>query len=262
MTEHLTFDIKEIECFLEKKEAPGFTFTNPGRARHGIVHFTSGSTELFVEGVGNFHIEAGDTAVFCRGDKYTFYSKDGCSYITSGYLFSDECCALIATLPRVISSGPYMCDKIEHVARTWQKQLPDGYMTCKIELLSLYLEFFRASGKFDSAKYGSDIGRAVKFIHENYKRNFSSLEIANYCNISCSYLQARFKQKVGVTIVEYRDRLRFTSAKELLLSDEFSIKKAAMVLGFCDVYYFSKFFKRHSGVSPAAFIKGFGITKA
>lgn len=128
-------------------------------------------------------------------------------------------------------------------------------MVCKIELLSLYLEYLRSTGIFDTIRFGADIERAIEFIHNNYKRNFSAKEIAEYCNISCSYLRASFKSKIGMTIIDYRDKLRFTLAKEMLSNGQFTIKETAEELGFCDVYYFSKFFARHSGTTPAKFAK-------
>ena len=251
----LDYDIAEIECILEKKEAPGFIFSNPNRKWDGIVHFTSGSAKLSIEGVGDFHLNKGDTAVFLKGDKYTFYSEKGCSYITSGYFFTESSKSIISALPKVIKGNPALHDRIVRIESTWQDQRPEGYMICKIELLSLYLEFIRYKRISEKTPYGDLIERAINFIHSNYKRNFSSREIAEHCSLSSSYLRSSFKEKVGVTILEYRDRLRLASAKELLASEELTVKETALVLGFCDVYYFSKFFKTMSGMTPAAYIK-------
>ena len=60
---------------------------------------------------------------------------------------------------------------------------------------------------------------------------------------------------MGMTIVEYRDALRLELAKELLLSGFLSVKETAYELGFCDVYYFTKFFKAHADMTPGEYVK-------
>ena len=56
-----------------------------------------------------------------------------------------------------------------------------------------------------------------------------------------------------MTITDYRDNLRISSAKEMLKSGMFTIKEISEELGYCDVSHFSKTFSRTCGVTPGKY---------
>ena len=64
-----------------------------------------------------------------------------------------------------------------------------------------------------------------------------------------------FKNSQGVSIMDYREKLRIRSAKDMLKSNAFRIKEIASALGYCDVYHFSKRFKSATGKTPANYLK-------
>ncbi len=69
------------------------------------------------------------------------------------------------------------------------------------------------------------------------------------------YVRRIFKQKTGLTPKSYLNNLRIERAKELL-SDKnakYNVKQTATACGFNDQYYFSRMFKRSTGISPDRF---------
>ena len=98
-----------------------------------------------------------------------------------------------------------------------------------------------------------DIAEAVDFIHNNFKRNFTTEELSRHCAMSPSYLRTKFLKKLGVTVTEYRDNLRISAAKEMLKSEAFSINDIADALGYFDVSHFSKFFTKKCGMTPTKY---------
>lgn len=70
-----------------------------------------------------------------------------------------------------------------------------------------------------------------------------------------SYVQflRRFKAFTGMTPMDYVTSLRLQRAKELLTGSTLPVKEIANVCGFENEYYFSNFFKKHTGRSPKAF---------
>ena len=55
---------------------------------------------------------------------------------------------------------------------------------------------------------------------------------------------------MGMSPVEYRNRLRINRATELLKTGEYTVGEAAESVGIRDIKYFSKLFKRYAGVNP------------
>lgn len=71
--------------------------------------------------------------------------------------------------------------------------------------------------------------------------------------LSLSQFARRFKAELSVTPCEYISDLKMKKAQQLLTDTDLTIKTIAYELGFCNEYYFSSFFKKHSGVSPSLF---------
>lgn len=79
-------------------------------------------------------------------------------------------------------------------------------------------------------------------------------EIGNYAglmNLSAGHLSEMVKMQSGKPAIKHiHDRL-VLEAKRLLFHTELSLKEIAFDLGFSDASYFSRFFKRETGQSPA-----------
>lgn len=91
---------------------------------------------------------------------------------------------------------------------------------------------------------------AIHYISERYKEKISVDGISNYLHFSKSYLSHGFKEITGYSIIEYVNLLKCHSAKTLLL-DGYTVSEVSSALGFSDVSYFSRTFKKTIGVLPS-----------
>lgn len=89
---------------------------------------------------------------------------------------------------------------------------------------------------------------AVNFIAGHYQENHSIQEYADCCKLSESYFRKKFLECMGMTSIDYRNKLRFAQARRLY-QENYSIQEISEMLGFCDVNYFTKLYKRYYGVS-------------
>lgn len=67
-----------------------------------------------------------------------------------------------------------------------------------------------------------------------------------------------FKRHVGKSLVEYLTHIRIQKAKQLLIGGEWNIADVAEEVGFLDVKYFIKRFKKITGLTPSEYRKLFG----
>lgn len=72
---------------------------------------------------------------------------------------------------------------------------------------------------------------------------------------SAGYLGQLFKQETGVNITAYINNERIALAKKLLLERDLSIKDVSERTGFNDSKYFTRMFKRSTGISPKEYRK-------
>lgn len=102
------------------------------------------------------------------------------------------------------------------------------------------------------ATYDSQlIQKIIEVLNEMLYEKFSLDEIAKKVSYSKSYLCRQFKQVTGSTIIDYFYSLKINEAKKLLMNDKNTIMETSDKLSFDSVQYFSKVFKKYSGLSPA-----------
>ena len=80
-------------------------------------------------------------------------------------------------------------------------------------------------------------------------------QLASQLNISSRYLSDLLKQETGKTAIELIHIYLISEAKNLLVSDSNSISEIAYTLGFENLPYFSRLFKKEVGVSPVQYKK-------
>lgn len=97
------------------------------------------------------------------------------------------------------------------------------------------------------------ISKSLSFIKEHYNEETSIDMLAELSHISVSNLEKTFKRCFGVTPIVYRNNLRIEEAKKLL-ANGFTIAETCEKVGIPNYYYFCKAFKKHTGISPGAFI--------
>lgn len=89
--------------------------------------------------------------------------------------------------------------------------------------------------------------------------------LARTCGLSLIHLRRLFAAATGQTLHDYILQLRMTRARDLLAQIDVPIKEVAARLGYEDVYYFTKQFRKIVGVPPAAYRRsfaGFSTTKS
>lgn len=79
--------------------------------------------------------------------------------------------------------------------------------------------------------------------------------IAEKLNMSVYYMCHIFKKKTGLSIIEYRDAIRFSLAKKLLVSSNITVTEICHNCGFASSSYFADKFKKSEGISPSAYRK-------
>ena len=96
------------------------------------------------------------------------------------------------------------------------------------------------------------LGQLIKrYIKHNLSRKLTLPQIAKSLHCSTVTLTEHFKREFGITINEYITQKRMELAQQLLLTTDASLNQIASSVGFSDVEYFSRTFKKHHGEPPA-----------
>lgn len=100
---------------------------------------------------------------------------------------------------------------------------------------------------------------AVDRMREQIKQNpvsgrFCAGELAALCNLSTAQFYHLFHLEYGVTPLEYHNNLLMRKAVLLLETQQYAVAEIASMMGFDNPAYFSRFFKKHRGISPSKFL--------
>ena len=105
----------------------------------------------------------------------------------------------------------------------------------------------------DAQEKKVEIVETVKdYIRENYNEDISLDEVADYISFSKYYLSKLFKKVEGINYKNYLIKVRMEAAKKRLKKGD-KIKVVASEVGYSDRNYFSRAFKKYTGISPGKF---------
>ncbi len=92
---------------------------------------------------------------------------------------------------------------------------------------------------------------AIYYVQEHYGEKIVAEEVAKLCAMSPYRFSRNFHEAFGLTFRDYVVRYRLKEAKRLLRNPQASVTDIAFAVGFNDVSYFSRMFKRHFGAAPS-----------
>lgn len=96
---------------------------------------------------------------------------------------------------------------------------------------------------------------AVQYFHKNYNKSISIEDFAASQHMSVSWFIRNFKEYTNSTPAQYILSLRISNAQSLLESTNYNITEISDIIGYDNPLYFSRIFKKQSGMSPSEFRK-------
>ena len=95
-----------------------------------------------------------------------------------------------------------------------------------------------------------DIEAVKEHIDHYYQEQISLETVARLFLVSKEHLSRKFRELQGETVNEYITRVRMEDARRLIVEEQVEIKETAFLVGYADLAYFYRVFKKHFGVPP------------
>lgn len=93
----------------------------------------------------------------------------------------------------------------------------------------------------------------VLYCDNNFCQNITLQELAGVFYLNASYLSQLFSKEVGTPLSKYLMNLRMEKAKKMLITTNLRVYSIAVDVGYADVKYFLKVFKKSVGFTPQAY---------
>ncbi len=123
--------------------------------------------------------------------------------------------------------------------------------------MSLFCRLFEKIEKAMKPERDKRISKAIDYIDNYYTENTDVEKLSEMCFLSRAQMFRLFKKETGDTPVDYRNKLRIKKAQQLILDGECSVGEISEMLGFENIYYFSRLFKKYVGMPPSRYKKIF-----
>ncbi|WP_339256194.1 AraC family transcriptional regulator [Paenibacillus sp. FSL R5-0713] len=99
-------------------------------------------------------------------------------------------------------------------------------------------------------EHADPVKQTLRYIQNHYREQVTLDSLAEQFNYSSRHLSMQFKRKTGYSPIDYLIQTRLAKARTLLVRSDATLGEIAAEVGYSDVYYFSRIFKKHVGISP------------
>jgi len=207
------------------------------------------------------------------------YRKDILEEYIKEYLKECVCCYLVERNSRVycVLNGNGENDQIfsgavrernrvlvENLTRV-ENLYCDAYMSgCFMSIYDIHQGYFEVKQvkKKQIMKECEDVSEnncSIEKVEEGIRENLldvnlSVASLAEFLNITPSYLSRFFKRNTGKGVLEYIHECRVEKAKEMMLQNpDIKAKEVAEAVGFANLATFIRVFKKREGITPGQF---------
>ncbi len=104
----------------------------------------------------------------------------------------------------------------------------------------------------DQSKYLA-LTQASRYLKDHYREDIDPEKLAQIVNHDNYTLNQLFREELGITIAAYLTEIRISTAMDLLNNTDLMVKQIAQKTGYREAGYFTRVFKKNTGVSPTEY---------
>ncbi|MDI4647782.1 AraC family transcriptional regulator [Cohnella hashimotonis] len=258
------FDIAAIAHMTDRTANPDWKLTEVSYPNLDVLAFCRSGEAIYDIGGIRHRIQAGDLLLLPKGLVRSAYANPEspwsfCSVSFELRFLNNDTSRLFDSFETVIRSPRLyrMPALFAELLQVWTGKRSGYTVKCKSVIMDILYALIKER---DRANYGtahySAIERTADLLMENYKQHYSIEELAAHAGLSPSHYRLLFKKITGMTAVQYQNHVRISIAKDLIASGECNVTEAALAVGYQDIYYFSRLFKKLVRESPSRYAKG------
>lgn len=122
-------------------------------------------------------------------------------------------------------------------------------------LLSAFFENCDTSQISDTIAGLSRFNNVIEYIRTHLAQPITLNTLADIAGINPTYFSNLFSKQMGISPIQYLNKTRIEKAQTLLLATTDNLDTIAQLIGFTDTFYFSRMFKKITGISPGLYRK-------
>lgn len=278
MNEHIFSDIKpyvRYARYMTLDSSAVFPSVIPCDAR--LFYVTEGVGAISVQGKA-YTMSSGDLLILNSGIEYKLCAPtDSVTYFILNFDYLWECSNLCIPIPPVnaedfsmnmlieriifrdaqeLNAPIYIpgvfgiVEKCSEIEREFSQKVMMYETRISGILSTVLVDCLRVCRTKEFAKGHEKLEEILRYIHSNYRANLTNKTIGERFGFHPNYISSIIKNYTGMSLHKYLIYVRISRAAELLNSTGLSVGEIAERCGFCDIFYFSRYFKQYMNSSP------------
>lgn len=150
---------------------------------------------------------------------------------------------------------PYKSDDLEDLKHAYVLNIIK--INNKDELRIQFLSYLSEVSSLVQNQRKNDIDGIIptvlEYLNNNYGSDISLNDVAKSVNLSYHYFSKIFKDEIGKSFTDYLTELRLEKSMKLLANPNISVKEICQKIGYNDPNYYSKAFKKLTGMTPTEY---------
>ena len=226
-----------------------------GRHCDAFVYFLSGGAEYrFRSGTSRKSVFMADQDCFIYLAKDSLYAirvPDKSRFVCVDFDF--DASAGAGESSAFLSNALASRNTFTKIYRVWNEKKPWVIPQTFSLLYELVSEAVRCENQAYAGK-SELLSEITAYVLSHYAEpGFSVGSISDFSGVSETHLRRLFRRFLRTTPTRYINALRLERAKNMLTCSNYSVREIAASVGFEDPYYFSRFFRCETGVSPTQY---------
>lgn len=264
VSQNFSFDVKLLHAGLVQdfNHQP----ENKPIDRYALAYLTDGEGTLEANGK-TYRLKKGDLYLVPPATKYTETNSPTNPYKYYCIAFYGGSCKTLLAHAGFSSDNlvlsvndSFIEDKMREILDLCQKNTFISLARANASFIQMLCRLYeRQEANFQKVKdsHQRAVAMAQAYIHENYQKDITAMEICKHLRLSRSYFCEIFKKVVGISLKDYILFYRINEAMRLLIHTDLPITKIAELVGFNDYANFYRCFKLRVGRTPRSYRNGY-----
>lgn len=215
--------------------------------RKGIHHW---GEELYTPGTEWYYIHF-YTQDLDNSDKHNEYS----SFHQASIIVEDVYNTVI-TLPKQgsVRNPDYTELQLNQIIEEYRSSLPTRPLNLTVKTFQFFVYLYKDNLEENKNSNHRIVGQMIELFQSSTTKKLNSKQIADEIGMNYTYLSTLFREHTGKSITQFQNELLIEKAINLFKSNSLNITEVSNTLGFSNPFYFSRVFKKVTGVSPSTYL--------
>ena len=252
---------KIISIFQYWNDGDVFNSLTQPKKNHALLYFAGCDGEYTLPNGESFIASRGDVIFIPEGARYktAFFNKQdkvSTILINFGLETEGERFSLSEGITRLANDPNKVFNKLFYKSAREFASVNSSVISMKHYLYQILHELQKAhKSEIDPNADYAKIAKGISYLENDNDQTLSIEQLAETCGVSTNTFRRLFNSYAGASPIEFRLRQKILRAKQLLEAENFTVSEISDMLGFSDVSYFSRIFKKKTGQSPLEYIE-------